>query len=85
MANKIEEIVASGLDEFGAQEDVVVDIVDANGERPHGKGYAVALQVDARRVGRTGRQKFVGHILRPRGFFYASSQAKGGQGIREGA
>jgi len=63
MANQIEEILAGSLNEFRAQKNVVMNIVDANGQRPHGKGDVIAPQVYARRVGRAGRQKFVGHTF----------------------
>lgn len=46
LANDFKEIITGGLKKPGAQEDIVVDIVHANGQRPHGKGDAVALQLD---------------------------------------
>jgi len=44
LANHVEEIVAGRLDEPGAQEYVVVDVIHTDRQRPHGDGDVVALE-----------------------------------------
>jgi hypothetical protein len=63
LADEVEEVFARGLDEPGAQEHIVVDVVHADGQRPHGDGGVVALEFDLGRFCRAGREDVVGHDL----------------------
>ena len=80
LADEIEEIIAGGLNKLGAEENVVVNIIHPDGQRPHGERDVIALQPDSGRLGRAKYGKRIGHILRSQGSFQASSQARAGQG-----
>src|SRR6266849_8929794 len=69
------------MDEPGAQEHIVVDVVHADGHRPHGDGGVVALEFDPGRFCRAGRKNAVDHDLAGGGFFKANSRRGKGQGL----
>ncbi len=66
LPDEIEEIIAGGLNKLGAEENVVVNIVHADGQRPHRQRDVIALQADSRWLGRAKYGEFVGHFLQPR-------------------
>ncbi len=68
LADQVEEVIAGRLDELRAEEDVVMNIVDADRQRPHGDGDAIALQVDSGPFRRAEYGEFVGHVLQPEAF-----------------
>src|SRR6266436_8076235 len=51
LANDVEQILAASLDELRAQEDIMVNVVDANRQRLHGERDVVALEFGARLFG----------------------------------
>lgn len=51
LPDEVKQIIASGLDKSGAEENVVVNIVHADGQRAHGESDVVAFQADSGRLG----------------------------------
>src|SRR5712692_9100553 len=54
LTNHVEKIFASRLDELRAQEDVVVDVIHTDRQRPHGDRDVVTLELGPRLFGCTG-------------------------------
>ena len=61
LADQVEQVVARSLDKFGAEKNVVVDVVHANGKRTHRQGDVVAFQRVAVRVRHAEVEKSIGH------------------------
>ncbi len=55
LANDVEKIFAGRLDEPGTEEYVVVDVIDADGQRPHGDCDVVTLEFIPGLFGCAGR------------------------------
>src|SRR5467141_2643297 len=54
LADEIEKIVARGLNELRTQEYVVVNVIHADRQRPHGDRDVIALEIDPGRFARAG-------------------------------
>src|SRR5882762_4267685 len=54
LAEEIEKIVARDLDELRTQEYVVVNVIHADRQRPHGDRDVIALEIDPGRSARAG-------------------------------
>ena len=56
LADEVEKVIARRLNELGAEEDIVVDVVDADGQRSHRNRDAIALELDSGRFRQPGRE-----------------------------
>ena len=81
LADEVKQVIASRLNKLGAQENVVVNVIDADGQRPHGDRDVIAFQLDSLRLGRLQYGVFAGHVLRPQGSFQPNSRTGAGQAV----
>jgi hypothetical protein len=61
VTDQVKKIVARRLDEFWAKEDIVVDVVHADGQRSHGNRDAIAFKFNPGRFGQARGEDLVGH------------------------
>lgn len=47
LPDEVEQIIARGLHKLGTEENIVMNVVHPNGQRPHGERDVIALQADS--------------------------------------
>ena len=69
LADEIEQVFARSLDKSRTQEHVVMNVIDANGQRPHGDRGVIALEFGPGRFCRAGYEDAVDHVRAGKGYF----------------
>src|SRR5690242_3843654 len=82
LANEVKQIFASGLDEPGAQEYVVVNVIHADGQRAHRNGAVIALEFRRWCVCLAGNENAVDHDLAGRAVLNVAAAAGRGKNWR---
>src|SRR6267142_1940288 len=85
LTDEVKQVLTRRLDEPWTQEHIVVDVVHADGQRPHGDRGVVALEFDPGRFCLTGRENTVDHDLAGKALFNVAAAARRSKNWRGGS